>query len=187
MQVEPEEVGLWPSRFGRIKKFRGTSVLPPFLWENDPVLCQQHHVLSPLSWASSLQTITLRHQELTFNSHCCFSLAVLSLCVASVAFQNLHCLLCCAWPWVFRHKQPWAQHPDKDQDTGSAMGNLCITDEQPEIFLLYPCSQGADPALVHLSLTRWHQWRCLDQTVLSVWLGWEGWSGIFKNSSLSKV
>lgn len=68
MQVEPEEVGLWPPRFGRIKQFRGISVLPPSLWENDPVLCQQHHVLSPLSWASSLQTITLQYQELTIHT-----------------------------------------------------------------------------------------------------------------------
>lgn len=105
MQVAPEEVGLSPPKFGRIKNSEG--LLPPSLWENDPVLCQQHNVLSPLSCRSSLKTITLQHQELTIHTivflgnfvplhgQCCISKSVLLalLCMTlDVSSQAAHTL-----------------------------------------------------------------------------------------------
>lgn len=162
MQVEPEEMGLWPPKFGKIKKFRGTSVLPPSLWENNPVLCQQHHVLSPLSWASSLQTITLQHPELTVNSHYCFPwqfhpsawpMLHFKICTACFAVHDLGCFT--TSPYL----SPEFSIQTKTRIRAVPMGNLCITDEQPEIFLLWPCSHGAGPTLVHLSLTQWQHWR----------------------------
>ena len=82
-----------------------TSVLPPSLWEEPPVPCWQHHVRSPLSWASSPQAITLWHQELTLNSLYCFLRWCCPRAWPTLCFKICTTGFCCAWPWTFNHKQ----------------------------------------------------------------------------------
>lgn len=131
-------------------------MLPPSLWENPPVLCQQHHVLSPSSWASSLQAIPLQHQELTLNSCYCvpwqfcpsaWSTLHFKICTACFAVHDLGCFITSS-PYL----SPDFTIQTKTGIQVASIGDLCIADEHPATFLLHPCSHGADPAPVQLNL-----------------------------------
>lgn len=153
-------------------------MLPPSLWENYWVLCQQHQVLSPLSWANSLQTITLQHQELTLNSCYGFlwqfcpsawSMLYFKICTACFAVHDLGCFIP-SCPYL----SPELIIQTKARIQAVPVGNLCITDEKPEIFMsLQPwdrsCPSTPQPEL----MAAWMEasQRNLVQTILSVWLG----------------